>query len=273
MQTPLHVLFVCAMNQWRSPTAEALYRSDPRLSVRSAGVRSGARRRISRGDLDWADLIFVMEREHQQRIREDFRDLELPPIVNLEIPDDFQRYDAELQSLLRAAIDPELGRWLAPEPAALPSMQIRRDDLQGPEIRQLLAEHLRSMHSLSPAESVHALDLTGLQAPDVSFWTVWSEGQLLGCGAMRELSPVHGEVKSMRTATAHLRRGVARTMLTHLIHEARQRGYTRLSLETGTAAAFHPAHALYRSMGFVDCGPFGSYQPDPNSLFLTLSLD
>ena len=101
------------MNQWRSPTAEALYRDDARLAVRSAGVRPGARRRISRTDLQWADVVFVMEREHQQRIREDFRDLELPPILNLEIPDDFQRLDAELMSLLRASIDPELERWLS----------------------------------------------------------------------------------------------------------------------------------------------------------------
>lgn len=100
------------MNQWRSPTAEALYRNDPRLAVRSAGVRTGAKRRISRGDLEWADAVFVMEREHQQWIRTHYREIDLPPILNLEIPDDFQRMDKDLQHILRASIDPELERLL-----------------------------------------------------------------------------------------------------------------------------------------------------------------
>ena len=150
--------------------------------------------------------------------------------------------------------------------------EIRIDDLRGPEIRRLLSEHLRSMHELSPPESVHALDLSGLQKPDITFWTVWEHGQLQGCGALRELSPTHGEVKSMRTAGAHRRKGVARDLLEHLLREARRRGYERISLETGAASAFHPAHALYRSMGFMDCGPFGNYAADSNSVFMTLLL-
>jgi len=151
-------------------------------------------------------------------------------------------------------------------------MQIRIDDLAGAEVRALLAEHLDSMHQLSPPESVHALDIAGLLKPDITFWTVWSNGDLLGCGALKELSPVHGEVKSMRTASAHRRRGVARAMLEHIIAEARRRSYARLSLETGSMPAFEPARRLYESFGFKYCGPFADYAEDPNSVFLTRTL-
>ena len=151
-------------------------------------------------------------------------------------------------------------------------MQIRIDDLTGPEIRALLEEHLRNMHELSPPESVHALDLSGLREPGITFWTVWSEGQLLGCGALKELDPTHGEVKSMRTAAAHRRRGVGRAMLEHILAEARSRGYTRLSLETGSMKAFAPARRLYEAFGFTYCAPFGDYRDDPNSVFMTRTL-
>ncbi len=151
-------------------------------------------------------------------------------------------------------------------------MEIRLDDLYGPEIRDLLQEHLRNMRELSPPESVHALDLSALRRPDVTFWTVWSGRDLLGCGALRELSPTHGEVKSMRTANAHRRRGAGRAVLVHIIDEARRRSYRRLSLETGSMAAFAPAHRLYESFGFTYCAPFGDYVDDPNSVFMTMPL-
>jgi putative acetyltransferase len=151
-------------------------------------------------------------------------------------------------------------------------MEIRLDDLGGAEIRALLAEHLESMHRLSPPESVHALDVAALLKPDVTFWTVWSTGELVGCGALKELSPAHGEVKSMRTASAHRRKGVARAMLKHIIAEARRRSYARLSLETGSMPAFGPARRLYESFGFKYCGPFADYIEDPNSVFLTRTL-
>lgn len=153
------------------------------------------------------------------------------------------------------------------------SMQIRIDDLTGAEIRALLAEHLHNMHELSPPESVHALDLTALRQPGITFWTVWSEGDLLGCGALKELTPSHGEIKSMRTASAHRRKGVARAMLKHIIAEARRRSYAHLSLETGSMPAFEPARRLYQSFGFTYCSPFGDYVDDPNSVFLTLDFD
>jgi putative acetyltransferase len=151
-------------------------------------------------------------------------------------------------------------------------MQIRVDDLAGSEIRALLAEHLHNMYQLSPPESVHALDLTGLLKPEITFWTVWSQDELLGCGALKELGPAHGEIKSMRTASAHRRKGVARAMLQHIIVEARKRSYARLSLETGSAPAFEPARRLYESFGFTYCGPFADYTDDPNSAFLTRTL-
>lgn len=148
-------------------------------------------------------------------------------------------------------------------------MLIRVDDLAGAEIRALLEEHLADMHAISPPESVHALDLDGLRRPEITFWTVWSGAALLGCGALKELSPDHGEVKSMRTARAHRRSGVARAMLAHIVAEARRRGYERLSLESGSMAEFAPARALYESFGFGYCGPFAGYVDDPNSVFMT----
>jgi putative acetyltransferase len=151
-------------------------------------------------------------------------------------------------------------------------MELRHEDLAGAQIRALLSEHLHSMYELSPPESVHALDVAALLKPEITFWSVWSRGELLGCGALKELSPVHGEVKSMRTASPHRRKGVARAMLEHIIAEARRRSYRRLSLETGSMDAFEPARRLYVSFGFEYCDPFEGYIEDPNSVFLTRTL-
>lgn len=151
-------------------------------------------------------------------------------------------------------------------------MQIELDDLRRPQIHALLNEHLRSMYALSPPESVHALDLDKLRQPGISFWSAWEGPTLLGCGALKELDPQHGEVKSMRTPENLRRRGAGRAILAHLIEVARARGYQRLSLETGSMAAFLPAQRLYQSFGFEYCGPFGDYREDPNSRFMTLRL-
>ncbi len=151
-------------------------------------------------------------------------------------------------------------------------LQIRVDDLAGAEIRALLSEHLDDMRQLSPPESVHALDLPALAKPGITFWTVWADSELLGCGALKELTPAHGEVKSMRTAFAHRRKGVGRAMLQHIVAEARRRSYTRLSLETGSMSAFQPARSLYESFGFSYCSPFADYVDDPNSVFMTRAL-
>ncbi len=151
-------------------------------------------------------------------------------------------------------------------------MRIETDDLSRPEIHALLNEHLQNMHALSPPESVHALDLDRLRAPGITFWSAWDGPLLLGCGALKELDPTHGEIKSMRTPAALRGRGAGRAILLHILQEASARGYRQLSLETGTAEAFQPAQRLYQSVGFRFCGPFGDYTEDPNSAFMTLPL-
>lgn len=151
-------------------------------------------------------------------------------------------------------------------------MRIELDDLSRPQVHALLNEHLTNMYELSPPENVFALDLTGLRAPDITFWTVWEDALLLGCGALKELSAQHGEIKSMRTPKALRRRGAGRAVLAHIIAVAGQRGYELLSLETGSNPAFLPAQKLYQSFGFTYCGPFGSYREDPNSVFMSVRL-
>jgi putative acetyltransferase len=151
-------------------------------------------------------------------------------------------------------------------------MEIRSDDLRGPEIAVLLQEHLDCMAQVSPPESRHALDLERLRQPGISFWTLWIEGELAGCGALKEIDSTHGEVKSMRTAKNHLRQGVAGRILQHIILEAKRRGYRRLSLETGSMLYFEPARGLYRKAGFTECAAFVGYKPDPNSTFFTREI-
>ncbi len=151
-------------------------------------------------------------------------------------------------------------------------MRILIDNLEGAEIRGLLSEHLQAMERTSPPESRHALDIAGLRQPGVTFWSIWDGDELAGCGALKALDATHAEIKSMRTAASHLRKGVASKMLEYLIAEARRRGYRRLSLETGSMAYFEPARRLYASFGFVPCAPFGSYIEDPNSVFMSKAL-
>lgn len=152
------------------------------------------------------------------------------------------------------------------------AVDIRVDDLRGPEIALLLEEHLRHMRQVSPPESVHALDLGALRKPEITFWTAWEGAELAGCGAIKELDPRHGEIKSMRIAAAYLRKGVAAAMMRHILQEAARRSYRRLSLETGSMAAFVPARSLYARFGFRECGPFADYVLDPYSVFMTRAL-
>ncbi len=151
-------------------------------------------------------------------------------------------------------------------------MEIRPGDFSDPQVLDLLAIHLAGMHANSPPGTCHVLDLSGLQTPDISFWTAWRGGDLLGCGAIKHLDAKTGELKSMRTAGAHLRQGVAAALLDHLIALARERRYTRLSLETGTGEAFEPALALYRRRGFRDGEVFADYQVTDFNQFLHLDL-
>ena len=151
-------------------------------------------------------------------------------------------------------------------------MKIAIDDPAKPDVYALLQEHLKSMFALSPPESVHALDVSALKQDGISFWTIRDGSQLLGCGALKTLSPEHGEIKSMRTAANYRRQGAGRALLEHIIQVAKSRGLMRLSLETGTAQSFIPAQRLYASAGFLACGPFGDYKVDPHSVFMTLDL-
>jgi putative acetyltransferase len=151
-------------------------------------------------------------------------------------------------------------------------MKIRIDDLSGKEIAGFLDEHIKDMKSVSPPESKHALDLEGLRKPDITFWTVWDKGELIGCGAIKELDGAHAEIKSMRTTAPCRGKGVASKLLDHILKEARQRGYHRLSLETGSMPFFEPARALYGKFGFKHCKPFSTYKEDPNSVFMDLDL-
>ena len=151
-------------------------------------------------------------------------------------------------------------------------MEIRLDDLTGPEIAELLREHLRNMFLHSPPESVHALPLDALRQPGITMWTAWEGRELLGCGALKAFEHSHGEIKSMRTVATHLRKGVGSRILETIMDEARRRSYRRLSLETGSQPVFAPARALYARYGFQTCGPFGSYTNDPNSFFMTREL-
>ena len=151
-------------------------------------------------------------------------------------------------------------------------MDIRVDDLRGPEIARLLREHLHNLALHSPPESMHALDLAALRKPEITFWSAWQGVELLGCGALKELDPAHGEIKSMRTAAPHLRKGVAAAILSHILAEAGRRHYRRLSLETGSGEAFAPAQSLYTRFGFRPRDPFADYVLDPYSVFMTLEL-
>lgn len=152
------------------------------------------------------------------------------------------------------------------------AVNIRVDDLTSTEVIDLVRLHLQGMSQHSPPESVHALGLEALRQPDVTFWSVWNESQLMGCGALKELNEEHGEIKSMRTATAHLRKGVAANLLRHIFDEAKRRSYRRLSLETGSGEPFAPAIELYKGFGFRTCGPFADYREDPFSVFMTIEL-
>lgn len=150
--------------------------------------------------------------------------------------------------------------------------RIVEDDLSGAPIRALLEAHFAGMLANSPKDSCHFLDFDGLKGPGVTFWSIHSGDALAGCGALKMLDARHGEIKSMRTDAAFLRRGVAARMLDHIMDAARDRGFDRLSLETGSGPAFAPALALYRRYGFQDCDPFADYRPDPFSRFMTRAL-
>lgn len=152
-------------------------------------------------------------------------------------------------------------------------LSIRQDDLTDERSRALVLRHLTGMHANSPPESVHALGIEKLRAPDITFWTAWLGEECVACGALKALDAANGEIKSMRVADAWLGKGCGRAMLEHLLAVARERGMKTLWLETGSGEAFLPAHRLYLSAGFTFCGPFGDYRDDPFSRFMNKSLE
>jgi putative acetyltransferase len=151
--------------------------------------------------------------------------------------------------------------------------RIEIDDVLRPQVLSLLEEHLRNMYELSPPEHVFAFDASKLRAPGIVVWTAWQDETLLGCAALKELSATQGEIKSMRTPAKFRRQGAGRALLDHILRVSRERGYRELFLETGTHPAFAPAQTLYRSVGFRQCGPFGSYEENGSSYFMSLRLD
>ena len=158
-------------------------------------------------------------------------------------------------------------------------LHIRLDDLSDPRIEAFMKEHLRDMRATSPPESVHALDMARLRQPEIHFWTAWlpdetapAPGRLVGTGALKHLDDGHAELKSMRTAASVRGQGVGRAVLEHILGQAVDLGYQRISLETGSQPFFEPAWQLYLRYGFADCAPFGSYRPDPHSRFMTRAL-
>lgn len=151
-------------------------------------------------------------------------------------------------------------------------MDIRIDDLSDPRIESFLDEHVQEMKSVSPPESKHALDIDSLRKPGITFWSAWLKEELVGCGALKELDPSHAEIKSMRVSSIHRGNRLASKLLSHMLAEAKSRGYEKLSLETGSMAFFRPARKLYEKFGFQYCEPFSDYEKDPNSVFLSLDI-
>ncbi len=161
----------------------------------------------------------------------------------------------------------------------LDTLHIRLDDLRDPRIAAFMEEHLQDMRATSPPESVHALDMDQLRRPEIRFWTAWlpddaapAPGRLVGTGALKHLNAEHAELKSMRSAESLRGLGVGRAILEHILGQAVDLGYQRVSLETGSQPFFEPAYQLYRRYGFTDCVPFEGYVPDPNSRFMTRVL-
>jgi putative acetyltransferase len=151
-------------------------------------------------------------------------------------------------------------------------MHIVEGGLDDPRVVELLQTHVTRARAETAPGSAHALDLSGLRSPGVSFWSAWEGQAVVGVGALKRLAADHGEIKSMHTAEAARGQGVGSAMLRHIMAAARARGMSRLSLETGSWPYFEPARSLYARHGFVECGPFGDYREDPNSVFMTVAL-
>ena len=152
-------------------------------------------------------------------------------------------------------------------------MKITDGGLDDPRVQALLAHHYKTARAQTGRGSAHALDLSGLKSPDICFWSGWEGDDVIAIGALKRLTKVHGEIKSMHTEQSHRQKGAGGVMLQHIIAAARQMGLSRLSLETGSWPYFDPARQFYQRHGFTECPPFGDYVPDANSVFMTMELD
>jgi putative acetyltransferase len=152
------------------------------------------------------------------------------------------------------------------------AFDIRSGDFSDPQVIALLRYHYEENHANSPPDSCHVLDISAMQMPEIAFFTLWESNELLGMGALKQLNAAEGELKSMRTLPSALRRGVAAAIVGRLLAAAQEQGLVRLYLETGSYEYFRPARELYARYGFLECGPFGDYLPDPNSTFMMLEV-
>jgi putative acetyltransferase len=150
--------------------------------------------------------------------------------------------------------------------------EISIDDPRADDVRTVLERHLAFARAQTPPDDAHALDVDALAGPDVTFFSFRAGGELLAVGALKELDGDHAEVKSMHTVEAARGRGIGRAMVEHIVGVARERGFRRVSLETGAMAAFAPARSLYANAGFEPCEPFGDYRPSRNSTYMTMRL-
>lgn len=152
-------------------------------------------------------------------------------------------------------------------------MHIARADFSDPRLAAFLQAHLDDMEPTAPPESRHALDLAALQRDGVRLWVGVDADGIVGTVALAPVEDGHEELKSMRTEPRVRGTGVATRLLAHALDDARARGISRVSLETGSMEFFEPARRFYARVGFVPCPPFGSYAEDPLSTFMTRSTD
>lgn len=151
-------------------------------------------------------------------------------------------------------------------------IEIKLDDLSGEPIKKLLETHLKNAALHSPEDAIFALDIKALKAPEISFWSAWQDDQILACGAIKMLDQEHGEIKSMHTLEKARGKGIGNQLVCHILQQAKGKNIKRLSLETGTAEAYYPAHRLYKRHGFEQCRPFADYQESIHSLYMTKIL-
>ena len=146
-------------------------------------------------------------------------------------------------------------------------------NFDNPKVNELLVNHFKELRSVSPENSCHVLDIKGLKAENIKFWSLWEEDELVGCGALKFLEKKHGELKSIRIADTFRKKNYGKKVIEHLILEAKKLKINKLSLETGAGNFFEPARKLFRNCGFKDCDPFDDYKENPDSCYMTIDIN